>query len=70
MKRFSLVIHLDNGQSIRTEDSFEAEDADDAAAEVVEEIEDRQYPWKFLGHVTVNFRNIVAVEVEELSPAA
>lgn len=59
-----LVVHLDNGASLQTEDTFPAED--DAQQMVVDEIEDRENPWKYLGHLVVNFRNIVAVEVEAL----
>jgi hypothetical protein len=61
-----LTVHLDNGKSLVTEETFADDDAMDAAGEVVAEIEDRENPWKFLGHLVVNFRNIVAVEVEEL----
>jgi hypothetical protein len=61
-----LTVHLDNGTSLITEDTFEDDDALDAAGAVVQEIEDRDNPWKFLGHLVVNFRNIVAVEVEAL----
>lgn len=62
-----LTIHLDSGKSIVTEECFESDE--DVEEEVVSEIESRESPWKCLGHVQVNFRNIVAVEIEEIGAA-
>jgi hypothetical protein len=69
VKTFRVVIHTKAGQSLVTEETPEP-DVEDFSDELVERIEDRDDPWKTIGHVTINFRDILAFEVEEIGAAA
>jgi hypothetical protein len=69
VKTFRVVIHTKAGQSLVTEEVLE-HDAEALSDEIVERIEDRDDPWKTIGHVTINFRDILAFEVEEIGAAA
>lgn len=70
MKNFRVVIHTKAGTSIVTTE--EADDTPDFpfVDDLVRRIEDREDPWKEIGHVTINFRDILAFEVEEIGAAA
>lgn len=63
--RYRIEVFLDNGQTLRTEDSFESDDQ--AFEAIIDQIEDRESPWKGIGHLAVHFRSIVGIAVEQLS---
>ena len=67
MKTYRVVIHTKAGTAVTTE---EESDADNFTDDLVERIEDREDPWKTIGHVTINFRDILAFEAEEIGAAA
>ena len=69
MKTYRVVIYTKAGQRIVTEEVLE-QDASALVDELVDRIEDREDPWKTIGHVTINFRDILAFEVEEIGAAA
>lgn len=67
MKRFRIEVFLDNGMTLRTEDSFEDEDS--AFEATIDQIEDRESPWKGIGHLAIHFKSIVGIAIEELPQA-
>jgi hypothetical protein len=67
VKTYRVVIHTKAGTSIITSEPSSSDSFED---DLVERIEDRDDPWKSIGHVTINFRDILAFEVEEIGAAA
>lgn len=63
MKTFRIEVFLENGTTLRTEDSFE--NSDEAFDTIIDHIEDRDSPWKGIGHLAVHFKSIVGISIEE-----
>jgi len=61
---YAIEVYLDNGQTLRTEDTFDSED--EAYESIVDQIEDRESPWKGIGHLAIHFRSIVGFSIEAI----
>lgn len=62
-----VVLHLESGARIITEQAFPQDfEEEEVKQAVVARIENRESPWKFIGHAGANFKSIIAFEVEAL----
>ena len=69
MTTYRIVLHTKAGTTIVTEEPS-VEDTLSFIDALADRIEDREDPWKTIGHATINFRDILAFEVEEIGAAA